>query len=321
MSKQKSWGKPREPKPRPILPPEHSLGPQIEGIIKSKADLRDYAKRGGNPSTEVAVMSTDPTRMSVPVPKLCLAALMQCGIPLDQETYPAVGKLDSRIDANHYHLVYSGPIPWRHDANWRHIPCFTRYVIDKFGRVLNAYNGLQIGDEKSFLFELVPDGNYNGTGKVSKQELLQLAFHPLPEGFKDYGFRTYSHVWGINFETGAVGWIPRPKVRVKNNDNGVTDMFPNLPEFLACADVPFDDRKEWNQYVRQGTQGKTITIGNWMVKEDIPLVEQVHIPRVEVPREVDPFADNGGGDTMAPASVTHETTTASGNGWDDDIPF
>jgi hypothetical protein len=73
--------------------------------------------------------------------------------------------------------------------------------------------------------------------------------------------------------------------------------------------------------VRNGTGGKTITIGDWMVKEDIPLLEQVHIPRVEVPREVDPFADNTSDSGMAPASVSHATTAPAGGDWDDDIPF
>jgi hypothetical protein len=276
-----------QPKPRPVLPPEHQLQPQAEAAILDKADLKNYARKGNQPVTETTVLNSDPSRKNIMVAQACLMAFNQCGIPLDNAAFPAIGKFDTRYDANHYYLKYEGPIPWIHDKAWRHVPCFTRYVIDMFGRVLNAHNGLtvKIGDWETY--ELVPDGPSNKTTRVKLADLMILAFCPLPADFKDYGFKNYSHKFEINPATGQMQWMPLPKVKCKDNSNGMVEEFQNLQELVKCKVKDFNQMKEWSDYLRNGLKGETVTIGDLVVKESEPAKELPVVPVLDVkPQEV-----------------------------------
>lgn len=263
-----------QPKPRPQLPPEHDLNPIAEAAIQDKGDLKQFATKGPNPNTQSTVLNSDPTRSNIDASKAAIMAFMQCGIPPTHPNFPAIGKFDTRYDANHYYLVYEGPVSWEHDKNWRHIPTFTRYVIDKWGRILNAHNGKHLNPEGGYIVELVPDGPANRTTKVPVNDLLRMAFTPLPEGFKDYGFRTYSHEWKTDPESGKTGWIPRPKVKCKDNSNGQVMEFSSLPELKVCLIKDFNLQKEITPYLRNGLNGETINIGDLTIRESEPKTEE-----------------------------------------------
>lgn len=259
-----------QPKPRPQLPKEHDLNPTAEAAIQDKRELKQFANKGPNPNTQTTVLNSDPSRANIDIPKVALMAFMQCGIHPENQNFPAIGKFDTRYDANHYYILYEGPIAWKHDSNWRHIPCFTRYVIDKFGRILNAHNGTHINPDGGFIVELVPDGPANRTTKTPLQDLLRMAFTPLPEGFRDYGFRTYSHEWKTDPESGKTGWIPRPKVKCKDNSTGNVMEFSCLPELKTCLIKDYEQQKEITPYIRSGLNGETINIGDLTIRESEP---------------------------------------------------
>lgn len=295
------------PTPRPVLPSQHELQPIAEAAIKDKADLKNYARKGNVAVTETTVLNSDPSRKPIMVAQACLFAFNQIGIPTDNSNFPAFGKFDTRYDANHYYLKYEGPIPWIHDASWRHIPCFTRYVIDQFGRVLNAHNGLEVAIGDWETFELVPDGPSNKLTKVKLNDLLILAFCPLPDGFKDYGFKNYSHKFEINPSTGKMEWVPLPKVKCKDNSNGVVEEFQNLQELVKCKVKDFNQIKEWSTYLRNGLNGETVTIGDLLVKESEPAKDKPSVPKLDV-KPQDNFSAPAQNDNMtgAPAQQPDE---------------
>lgn len=302
------------PPERPTLPLEHELHPTAEAAIKEKPELKNYARRGAQVSTETTVLNSDPARKSIMVPRVCLMAFSQCGIPHDHPNYPPIKKFDTRFDGNFYYVDFSaGPIAWVHDDNWRHIPGFTRYVMDKFDRVLNAYNGKAIEPINQWgLFELVPDSPSNKLRKVNLSQLRHLAFAPLPEEFRDFGGMNYSHDFGVDAATGKVGWIPKPKVKVKNHGTGNDDVFPNIFEFLKCCLPPkeFNTMREIQDAYRDAQPGRGFEAGNCAFRVatngDMP-----ELPKIAV--------------DSAPAAeeVKTDAPDASGGGFDfnEDIPF
>ncbi|AXH70788.1 hypothetical protein [Vibrio phage BONAISHI] len=272
-------GKSFQPAERPVLDPEHELQAIAEAAIKDKGDLRRYSVRGKDPITQTTVLNSDPSRKSIVIAQAALMVHSQCGISPENSRFPAVGKFDTRYDDNQHFIMYEGPIPWHHDSNWIHIPCWTRYVISRCGQVLNANNGMAVKPNEWGMYELVPDGPSNKLKKVTGKELMRMAFVPLPEDFRDYGMRMYSHVWDVDPEKGIECWIPLPPVMCKT-DNGVEE-FRNIREAVKCLVEKFNSKKQWNDYTWKGKlDGQTVNIDGITAKEKTPPAEKLPIPTI-----------------------------------------
>lgn len=303
-----------QPKPRPQLSAEHLLDPRIESILnnhESKRDLREYAVRGGETSKDTILFNSDPERKSMLVAQASMLINYQFGVPLDHEEYPGLKKFDTFHDSHAHYAVYQSPIHWRHDKSFVHIPCFTRYVIDVHGRVLNAYNGKRVPGLNPYMIELVPDGPSNMLTKVQFDFLKQLAFLPLPEGFIDYGFRTYSHDIGMDVKAGQVGWIAKGKVKVKNNETGMVGEYPNLPHLAKCCNNDFDLMREFSRVTREGIKGEIVNIGPFTIKESEPTEQPGELPVINVSEStttapVDDFAAPAQQDAPAAQVSTSE---------------
>lgn len=314
------------PKPRPTLPEEHQLRPMAEAAIAEKAEMKDYRTRGDIICTETIVLEKDRTRTKLPVAVAALMAMNQMGIPAGHEDMPAIRKFDTDKDTLHYYLEYASPIFWEHDKEFRYIPCFTRYVMDKHGRVLNAYNGKPVEATPYRSYKLVPDGVSNSLTFASFDELFMLAYAPLPEGFRDFGFKTYTHSLSFDKEGNVIKWVKRPDVAIKDNEMNEVRKFGSLPEFLKCAGMDFELMKEVQQVARTGTKGKVVVVGPYSIKE--MGVEEVptNLPVVTLPDTTGGAADVFGEDPapqqQASQQAAPSTNTDAGDMFDDDsIPF
>lgn len=280
-------GGPRfQPKPRPVLSSEHDLHPTIEACAQheGRQQLRDFASRGSESSRDTIIIDGDPNRTTMLIPIAAMYSEMQFGIPPHHPDFPALMKLDTRHESNQYYAVYSSPIMWEHNADgtdFRHIPCFTRYVIDTHGRVLNAYNGREITRVNDFLIELVADGRQNEPKKVSMDFIKALAFLPLPKKFIDFGYRIYSHQVGVDVHEGQYGWMEKDKVKVKNNDTGMVGEYDSMSEFVKREVSDFELMKELGKYTWAGLKGQIVNVGPFTMKESVPKPEVPAIPSVE----------------------------------------
>ncbi|QNI21007.1 hypothetical protein [Vibrio phage vB_pir03] len=292
-----------QPKPRPQLAREHELHPLIEAACKheNKAALRDFGTRGTEVSKETIVLDGDPSRTPLPIPVAAMYNTMQFGIHHTHPEFPRLEKFDTNYESNFYHAKYSSPIMWIHNSeetDFRHIPTYTRYVIDKHRRVLNAYNGMEVKPANKFMIELVPDGPANRLSKVSIDFLMFMAFSALPDDFVDYGFRTYSHDFGMDLEGRQYGLVKKGKVKVKNNEVNMVAEYDNLPEFMKRCLAPkeFQVMKEINEQSRDGFRGAVISAGPFSIRESIAYVPPAAIPSVN------------SGQSQAPAQQSQQQT-------------
>lgn len=275
------------PKPRPTLPKEHELQPLAELACKheNKALLRDYGTRGDEVSKETIILDGDPKRRPIPVPVAAMFNTMQFGVPMDHPEFPPILKFNTLGESNAYYARYQSPIMWIHNSqetDFRHIPGFTRYVVDKHRRILNAHNGMEVKPLSKYMIELVPDGPSNKLVKTSIDQIMNLAYTSLPEDFIDFGFRTYSHDFGLDIEGGQVAWVAKGKVKVKNNDVGMVAEYSNLPMFMKTSIPPkeFQIMQEINQQAWKGFNGGVISAGPYSIRESTPFVQPPEIPRV-----------------------------------------
>lgn len=282
-----------QPKPRPILPEEHALHPLIEAACKheNKAMLRDFGTRGTEVSKDTVVLDGDPTRRPIPVPVAAMYVGMQFGIHMDHPDFPPLEKFETNTETTAYYARYMNPIMWQHnteETDFRHIPCYTRYVIDKHRRILNAYNGKEIVPANAFMVELVPDGPANKLSKVSIDFLMFLAYAPLPDDFRDYGFRTYSHDFGMDIEGRQYGLIKKGKVKVKNNEVNMVAEYNDIEAFKKQCLAPrdFELLKEISMESRGGLKGKILNVGPFSIRESIAYVPPAPIPPVKVDAQV-----------------------------------
>jgi hypothetical protein len=276
-----------QPRPRPVLPLEHSLHPSIEACCdhESKRQLKDYATRGADASRDTVLIDKDPARTPIPVPKAAMACFMQFGVPFDHPEYPPISKFDTRHEANHYYAHYNSPIMWQHntaETDFRHIPGFTRYVVDKHRRVLNAYNGMEIRPLNAYMIELVADGPSNMLSKVNIDFLLQLAYLPLPQDFIDFGFRTYSHEIGLNVAEGQLGVWKKEGVKIKNQETGLVKEYATMAEFAKCENNDFQLMKELGRLTREGLKGQIANVGPFVIKSAVDHPQAPMIPNVDV---------------------------------------
>lgn len=282
-----------QPKPRPLLPAEHALHPLIEAACKheNKAMLRDFGTRGTEVSKDTVVLDGDATRRPIPVPIAAMYNGMQFGIHMDHPEFPPLEKFETNEELCAYYARYVSPIMWEHNAegsDFRYIPCYTRYVIDKHRRVLNAYNGKVVEPANAFMIELVPDGPANKVSKVSIDFLMFLAYSALPDDFRDYGFRTYSHDFGMDLENRQYGLVKKGKVKVKNNEVNMVAEYENLEAFKKQCLAPRDFQlmKDISDQARGGLKGQVINVGPFSIRESVAYEPPAPIPVVKVDAQV-----------------------------------
>lgn len=307
-------GKPKFPKKeRPILPPEHQLNPLAELAIESRSELKEYATTNAV-TRDSTTIPNDKQRRNILAAIACAMASSQLGISTSNPDMPPFRKIRTLNPTIFYSPIYTTPIVWEHHQDFRYIPCFTRYVIDAHGRVLNAYNGKALVKEYGG-YKLVPDGPSNALRNINLSHLMLLAFSILPDDFIDFGYGNYSHDICFNPETSSISLVKKPAVVVKNTDDGSVTNFSCIDEFIKSAE--FDFVREIGEKVREySIAGRTfingvIKVGPYLIKEaeartqpDLPALNiEVEAPRKPV---ADEFAD-----MPAPSS----------EGFDEDIPF
>lgn len=252
-----------QPKPRPVLPTEHELRPIAENVFKDRSKMKDYATIGGQPSTESVVIEGT----SVPVPYAALVLSHQLGIPHDHPDMPPIVKFKSAHKANDYYLGYGARsvIKWEKDPTYRYIPCYTRYVINDEGTILNAYNGSEVERNVFNGFaKLVADGRSNTLSGVDGLKLSALCKMTLPEKFADFGFRVYSHAL-LPADAENIRWMPLPAISARSNIEGGITKWANVHELVRCMVRDFNQMIEANKAIR-GWSGKgSIICGTYSV--------------------------------------------------------
>jgi len=297
-----NWGGKRAPKPRPQHGPEHELEPRIEAILRKDRNVpKNYHSPGESPSRETILLEGDPERQSIEVPKAAML-FKQAGYPLNHDQYPPIKKFNSEYPDSNYYFVHSGPVFWKKDENFRHIPTYSRYVIDRFGRVLNACTGVAVQPENDRMYKLVADGPAfsNNPYWAAKDTLLMLAFSTLPENFIDYGGGTYSHELKVDAEKGEYTWVARPAVKVRNGETGQTKLYRNFPEFIECAVKDFQQAGDLRRQIRTPIDG-VLTVGPFQIK----LAEETAMPELPVASE---SSSTAAVSEPAPAAATQEET-------------
>lgn len=274
----------REPKPRPVITePGHALDSAVEACIEARQQLNDHRQFGDVQSTDTLTVEAPGVRATMLVGKMAMAVNYQFGVPHDHQSYPVIRKFDTRYKESRYAAVYTGTIPWQHDAKFVHIPCFTRYVISTQGVVLNALDGTRIEPDSWGNYRLVCDGFSNTLRGYPLSTLKMLALAPLPTGFTDYGFANYSHE--LDFVEGALKWVPRVRVRVKKMSTGETSEYANILEYATCEIKDFQVRNQVNRV----KDYEIISKGSVMVDEyQIMPVEpqEIYVPQVQAPAQV-----------------------------------
>ena len=254
-----------QPKPRPVLEPEHELRPVAEAVIREKAKLRDHASIGDTVSTENIIVEGT----SVPVPYAALVISHQLGIPHDHPNLPPMVKHKTTYQANEYALLYAsaGDIKWEKDETFKYIPGYTRYVINKDGHIKNAYNGQTVTPNiYSGFTKLVPDGRANRVTGVDGLTIKALCQLPLPSDFIDFGFRSYSHRLDVNPEKQAIEWMPLPMVSARSNVDGAIHKFKNVHQMIRNNLKDFNQMVEANKAARNLTDSNVIIAGEYSVK-------------------------------------------------------
>lgn len=303
------WGgQKRRPQPRPQHGPAHELNARFEDILRESRNLpKQYKTIGSELNRDSILFDSDSARQSVPIPQAAMI-LKQCGIPLSHESYPPIMKFNSDFPDGSYYLAWSGPVVWEYDDRFRYIPGYTRYVCDKFGRVLNAYNGTPVEPEKGgFGYRIVGDGpaNFNNPMYTTKDKLLMLAWSPLPEGFIDFGMGVYSHELKFDETEQKFGWVARPEIKVRDRRNGEAKLWPNLPMFVECVVSDFDQKKAFREYIRNGMPNEAIGIGDFDVKLKDEKEEPGPLPVINKPQDEampSSAAPSGTEATTAPSS-------------------
>lgn len=308
-----------QPKPRmQVNGQEHVLDPRIESILnspESKRQLRDFGTRGSEPSRDTILFDADNTRKPIPVPQASMVVHMQCGIPLDHPDFPPMNKFDTMYDANAYYFVYQSPIPWKHDASFCHIPGFTRYCIDKHGRIINAYNGKPVTPLNAFMIELVPDGPSNMLSKVPLEQIKALAYLALPDDFISFGFGAYSHSLRTDPVAKTCTFHPLPAVVVKNNETGYVGKQPNVHHMAKCLNNDFSIMKDLGKLAREGFKPNEpmVSIGPFSIKlaeapAEIPAIPVVQVAASTAPSFDEPSAQEPAQQQQAPAQDTMVAT-------------
>lgn len=300
-------------KERPRLPIEHELDPFVELAIDNKADFGDY-RTTNSVCKDTMVFDADRRQRTLPVTVAAAMAYNQMGIPYNHDNMPNFRKIPTDKPSCAYSAIYSEPIVWQKSDEFRHIPCFTRYVIDTYGRVLNAYNGRPVAMEYGG-YKLVPDGPSNKTRSVHLHQLMLMSFTALPEDFVDYGFGNYSHELAYSPETGKIEFLLKPEIAVKNTDDGSVTRYRCIDEFMKSAE--FEYLREIGQAIRENHYAGrtfidgTLKVGPYMIKE-VTERSMPELPSIPV---------NDLDEPAGQSSSSNDGFDDGGFGDDDDIPF
>lgn len=261
------------PKARPQHGPQHVLEQRHEAILTQSRSLgRNYKTVGSQVSNDTIMLPSDPMRKSIPVAKAAML-MRQFALPLDHPNYPPMRKFNSTGASDGYYVVYSnGPMYWQKDDQFRHIPCYTRYVIDRYGRVLNAASGAKLERNKWNGYDLCSDGpaGMNNPFGVKIDILMALAFMGLPDDFIDYGMGSWSHYIGVDADSGEMKWLPHPKVKVRNSITGETKEWKCLAELVECDVSDYEIANRIRPYIRKGIHEDVVTVDNYMIKLSEP---------------------------------------------------
>lgn len=275
-------------KMRPGLPDEHAVPKSVELVIDERAELRNSQTIGKEIAKETISFKGMGMSISVEAFKAAMMTQMSFGIPHDHPEYPNIIKHDTKFPSNSYFAQYLGRIKWTHDPSFWHIPCFTRYVIDKFGRVLNALNGMEITKDQWGNFDLAPDaiGTANKTTKVQADWLKMLAFRALPSDFIDYGFRNYSHELKFCPELKVLTWVKRSLLVIKDNMSGDIAKCYGVKEFDTCYVSDFNSKKELWKVNDDVLQTGMVNTGSFSIRlekeiEQPPMLKPVQLPVYE----------------------------------------
>lgn len=300
------------PKPRPQHGPQHVLEQRHEAILAQSRSLgRNYKTVGSQVSNDTIMLPSDPMRTSIPVAKAAML-MRQFALPIDHPNYPPMRKFNSTGADDGYYVVYSnGPMYWQKDDLFRHIPCYSRYVIDRYGRVLNAASGAVVERNKWDGYDLCSDGpaGLNNPFGVKVDVLMALAWMGLPDEFIDYGMGSWSHYLGVDTDSGQMKWLPHPKVKVRNSLTGETKEWKCLAELVECDVTDYKIANQIRPYIRKGIHEDVVTVENYMIKLselDTPMPPLPAIAGNGLPVEATAAPVEG----AAPAPVAQPATAA-----------
>jgi hypothetical protein len=288
-----------QPKPRENLGPQHMLPARFEQILSVSRSLKkDYRTVGTVASQATLVAEGDPERSPITVPLLGMI-YRQTGIPLNNPDLPNIAKLDSRVPAGFYYYHYTKPVFWMKDESYRHIPGFTRYVINKDGVVANAQSAQEVSSDNPYMIELAADGA-NNLRKFPKAKLMALAFTQLPVDFVDYGRGNHSHDYEFSSDQGGYTWIPKPELTTKNNQTGQVDKYRNIFDFQENAGLAFEERIQIKAPMAFTgiLGGQTLQVGLFSIREtNPPAVEEkapvaTPTPQEQQPSQAEQFAQD-----------------------------
>lgn len=295
---------------RPMLEQEHAIDPKLLMIINKSEELVSLMSEGSTLATEIIKFSGPSGEVSVEACKAFLVTGLSFAVPFDNPHYPKVGKIDTEVKRNSYYPMYVSRIFWKHSDQFWHIPGFSRYVIDKFGNVKNAYNGLDIKPNDWGSLVLVPDmaGDYNKPRAVQPSLLKALAFKQLPTDFKDYGFGNYNYELEYSNETKTIDWVKRPTVIVQDMGGQVSEA-DNVTEFA----IRFLKGKMRGEFIKSAKESRLrygpVDGGSFTAK--LKGVEPIKVPHVEVVVE-----------TQIPVQETKsDSLPLPENNFDEDINF
>lgn len=312
---------------------EHTLDPWIEDIIRGRPELSDFRSIGGGLNHGTHTFNTDSKRTALEIPRACMISVCGFAVPLTNEAYPAIKKLDTRFKDNWHHAIYQGPIPWDKDREWRHIPCYSRYVINRHGVVRNAYNGMQVLATYG-KYELVADGRSNYLKKyIPAEELMMLSFSQLPDDFVDFRGGQYSHVVQFDKDSKVIGWVKRPTIKARDPQGTIHEV-PTLLHLMNTVMDKYETRtnRDLKQCLWKGIPNGQIIVDGWAVKYANPAEAPVDLStQIEFDQNAtsaapatEPATTPDSTPAPAPAPAPAPTTPAAppaDEGFDDDIPF
>lgn len=298
---------------REVLKGEHECDPNIEAIMGQGDKLQPFNSAGNVLPTEMVRFDTPSGGMAIEAYKAMMIVSNGFCVNLDNPHYPEIKKLKTLENRSVVYADYKAKIKWKHSEDFWHIPCFTRYVINEKGNIKNAYNGMDIKPNDWGQYMLVAD-QYQAFNKPLPTDmalLMTLSQKPIPQGFKDYGYRTYSHRLAFNPADQKVDLVPRPEIYVRDG-NGQIEEGLNVTEFAAIY-LKNKDVGEFRKVSDEALRLGSVQVGQYTIKAKDG---QYASPAPEVNVSSVP-AQNA----ELTAQTTSTTPPPMDAKFDDDIPF
>lgn len=265
MYENKYRGQQRPPKPRDVITdPGYEMEPIVEIAIKQRSLISQFSQFGDAVDNNIVSFDEHGQHFNVPVSKFALIVNLQCGIPHDHPDFPVVKKLDTRFKSNNYYMQFPKPVVWLKHDDYRHIPGFTRFVMNKDGKVRNAYCGTEIVPSSWGMYKLVRDQASNKTINVDLNTLRMLAFTKLPDDFIDFGFGARSHE--LEFNKGKIEWVHRKSVVVKNMKDGSVGTYPSALHFAKMNVKDFDAARKISFLKHSDLFNQLVTVNEYQIR-------------------------------------------------------